>query len=481
MKDSGCKSSIAKNAIFNAFYKSLSIIFPIISAGYAARVLTPEGIGHNAVAQNNVSYFLIIALLGIYTYSIREVARCRGDREKLGKLFSEILIINAFLTTIAIIAFVLCFFVFDVFKDDPTLYLICGIVLCVNYINFDWYFQATEEYRYIAIRSFAIKLFSLIMLFVLVRDKDDIYMLALLNSFAICGHYALNVFYVRKMISFTTKGLDLKKHIKPLVLLALCGVSSELYSRMDISMLGIMKGESTVAYYTYAQRIVNLIVGFVIALTAVFLPRLSYYFANNKEEFNRLTKMGTDMMIFASFPICFGIVSISYPLIEVWLGFDYSEVIPCLILLAFIVPLKCIGDIVCYQVMICAGKEFVLMISYALTLTTNVIVNLLLIPGFGALGACIASLISEVLVFFFVLIFARKYQDYNIDLQNFVVVLISSIIMMISVVFVENMIAFPLYKLFIGIPVGMAVFTILNIIAGNSFLTKILLQRSKPQ
>ena len=54
-------SSIARNAVFNAIYKSLDILFPMISAGYAARILTPSGIGRNAIAQNNVSYFLVVA------------------------------------------------------------------------------------------------------------------------------------------------------------------------------------------------------------------------------------------------------------------------------------------------------------------------------------------------------------------------------------------------------------------------------------
>lgn len=465
-------SSIARNAVFNAIYKSLDILFPMISAGYAARILTPSGIGRNAIAQNNVSYFLVVATLGIYAYSIREISRCRGNRKKLDKLFSEILIINACLTVIAIVAFVIGVVFISSFKNDFILYLICGIVLLVNFANFNWFFQATEEYGYITLRSIAIKFLALIALFIFVRDQGDVYAFALVNSIAVCGHYLLNVFHARKTVGFTIKGLEIKKHLKPLFILALCCVSSELYARLDITMLGIMKDGTTVAFYIYSQRAVNLIVGFLIALTAVFLPRLSYFYTNDLDEFNRLTKIGVDLMILLSLPVCFGLASVAYPMISVWLGPDYIAAAPCLIVLAFIVPLKCIGDIACYQVMICAGQECVLMISYAMTLIVNLFANFLLIPHFGALGACLASLFSEMLVFIFVLIFAVKYQEYSIDRRNITVVMLSSVFMAVVVVIVETLMNNLILKLFASVLSGVFVFTVLNIFSQNHKMVK---------
>ena len=90
--------------------------------------------------------------------------------------------------------------------------------------------------------------------------------------------------------------------MRPLLFLALCTVSTELYARMDITMLDVMEEHSTVAFYSYAQKIVNLIVIALIAITAVFLPRLSYYYQNDRDKFNKLTKFGTDTMIFISIP-----------------------------------------------------------------------------------------------------------------------------------------------------------------------------------
>ena len=469
MSTKNSSNSIAGNAVFNLIYRLLNILFPLISAGYAARILMPEGIGRNAEAQNNVSYFLVIAMLGIPAYATRELARHRGDKKETDKIFSEILVLNACLTTVAILLFGICLYVLDLFKSEFALYAICGITLYVNFINIDWYYQATEQFRFIALRSLIVKSVSLVLLFIFVRDVDDLYVYALLTSLAVCGHYIINIVNARRTLSFSFKDLNLRRHLKSLSLLAFCTISTEIYARLDITMLGIMKDSSTVAYYTYAQKIINLTSVFIISITAVFLPRLSYYFSKDNEAFNRLAKIGSDLMIFMSFPVCFGIASVAYPLVLVWLGNDYMDVVPCLIMLAFIIPLKCIGDIACYQVMICAGQEFVLMFSYAVTLAVNLVCNLLLIPEYGAFGACIASFISEIVVFVFVLCFARKYQNYRIDKYNAVVVIISSLVMLASVLLVQTLTENLILKLLIGTATGVLVFVVLNIITRNSF------------
>ena len=477
MTDSLSKKSIVHNAVFNVLYKLLNILFPLISAGYVARILTPFGVGRAAVAQNNTSYFIVLAMLGIQAYSIREISRLRKNKENADKLFSEIFIINAIMTAFAIIVFFFSVFSFKLFRDDIKLYLICGIVLYTNFFNIDWYFQAVEEYRFIAVRSAVIKLISLLSILIFVHDKNDIYIFALISSLSACGYYLLNVLYARRTVRFSIKGVNLKRHLRSLFMLALCTVSTEIYARLDITMLGIMKGEETVAYYSYSQRIVNLVVSFVIAVTAVFLPRLSFYYSKDKSEFNRLTKFGTDLMIFISFPTCCGIASVAYPTIMVWLGSDYGEVVSCLIVLAFIIPLKCIGDIICYQVMLCAGQEFTLMVVYSLTVMINGICNFFLIPVWGALGACIASLISEIFVFVLVLFFSSKYRSFSIDCRNLIVVTLSSLIMVLVVVFVIGTITNLFLRLIGGTVLGIVVFFSLNIAASNSFLKEEIINR----
>ena len=60
----------------------MSVLFPLITFPYASRILGPSGIGKVNFASSIVSYFLMLAMLGISNYGIREAGRYRNDKEK---------------------------------------------------------------------------------------------------------------------------------------------------------------------------------------------------------------------------------------------------------------------------------------------------------------------------------------------------------------------------------------------------------------
>ena len=472
-------TSLAKNAVFSVIYRLMNILFPLISYGYVARKLTSDYVGRQAAAVNNVSYFIILGSLGIHAYATREIARRKNDKKERDKFYSEMIIIGGILTLIACAVFLLCLELIPVFRADRLLYLICAISVTTNIFNSDWYFQGIEDFKFIAARSFLIKTLSLISVFLFVHKPEDIYIYALIGTLSTVLVHLLGFARAMKDVHLSFRRVELKRHLRPLLFLALCLVSTELYARMDVTMLDIMKEHSVVASYSYAQKIVNLIIVTLIAVTAVFLPRLSYYFVNEKEKFNKLTKFGADAMIFISIPTCLGLAAIAFPLVHVWLGAGYEDAIPCMIILAFMIPLKCIGDIVCYQVMMCAGQESFLMISYMITLFVNGINNLLLIPKYGALGASVASLISEIIVFAIVIVRSRKYQDYKLNIRNLIVTTIASLAMFGSVIGFSYLVEPMWLQLVGGILLGGSVFAALTLLLKNNFITREVLKAYK--
>ncbi len=88
-KEAG-ESSIKRNALLNIIRTSLSIIFPLITFPYATRILQPEGIGKAQFSSSIISYFVMIAGLGIGIYGIRETAKRRDNAEDLTQITKEL-------------------------------------------------------------------------------------------------------------------------------------------------------------------------------------------------------------------------------------------------------------------------------------------------------------------------------------------------------------------------------------------------------
>lgn len=82
---------------------------------------------------------------------------------------------------------------------------------------------------------------------------------ALISSLATGGNYFFNVIHARKFVKFDLFHIELKKHLKPVLLIALIIFLSSIYSKIDVTMLNVMATDESVGYYTYAQKTVNML------------------------------------------------------------------------------------------------------------------------------------------------------------------------------------------------------------------------------
>lgn len=461
--------SLAKNAVFNIIYKVLNIIFPLISATYVARILLPEGVGQVSYAQNIVSYFTFAAALGIPTYGIREISRYRDNQQKTNKIFSELLIINFLSTLLFLVLFLI--FLFNFIEGDKTLYIVCGFSLVFCFFNIDWLYQGKEEYVYIAIRSSIIKFCSLILLFLLVRDKSDYIIYAAITCLATGSNHIFNIIHARKYVKFTFSGLELKRHLRPIGYLLVSSLALELYSKVDITMLGIKCEDNVVGFYSNAQKLITLVITLTTAISAIFLPRISYYYKNNREQYNSYVSLGLKIVSFFSLPGCLGIILISDNLTPVMFGEAFMPAATTIQILSLLILIKSLGDILCYQVIISSGNESKLLKSYVLSAIINVILNFLLIPVLKQNGAAVASVISELTVNISLLFTSLKIVHLKFDKKYYLSIVLGTVGMGLSILILNNFLSLNRFAaLFIQVFVGISVYVLINLLLKNEMI-----------
>ena len=72
MKDKLKIRSLGTNALLNGIKNVMALCFPLISFPYVSRILKVENLGKYTFSQSFVSYFVLLAGLGISTYAVRE-------------------------------------------------------------------------------------------------------------------------------------------------------------------------------------------------------------------------------------------------------------------------------------------------------------------------------------------------------------------------------------------------------------------------
>ena len=217
-------------------------------------------------------------------------------------------------------------------------------------------------------------------------------------------------------------------------------------------------------------KIVNLVITFLVAITSVFLPRLSYYYQEDKKKFSALITIGLHLMIFISLPAFVGFLFLSEPIIYIAYGNDFIAASQILKIFAIMIPIKCIGDIICYQVMIASKRESTLMKSYFVVMIVNFGINILLIPCIGSKGAAIASIVSEVLAFICVLIPALRIVCVKINKRSVICDLISSIFLMFFLAYIRTSIQDNTVTVALGIICGFVIYIVTNLILKNPTL-----------
>ncbi|MDY2588689.1 MAG: oligosaccharide flippase family protein, partial [Agathobacter sp.] len=208
--------SVNKNIIFNILKSFMGIVFPIISFPYAARVLGVEKIGLVNYCNTIIGYFILLSGLGINIYATREGVKYRDSKELLSRFTKEILLINI-LSTLTSYAILFVLVVCTDLRKNAVLLCICSMSIVFTTFQIEWLFQIMEQFTYISIRSIVFQAVSFIILVMFVKNPNDYLIYAIINVFASCGNFWLNIIKSCQYVDWKLRcRLTPQKHIKPI-------------------------------------------------------------------------------------------------------------------------------------------------------------------------------------------------------------------------------------------------------------------------
>jgi len=467
--------SLSKNSIYNVIYQCLNVLFPLITASYVSRVLLPVGIGKVTSAQNIVTYFTLIAALGLPTYGTKAIAGINGSRKQNSMVFSELFIINAISTIICSVAYYIMISSVSYFEERWNLYAICGIAIIFNIMNIDWFYQGKEEYRYIMLRNSAVKIVSLIACICFVKTSNDFLAYALILTIAKGGNYFFNIVNVRKYVSLQFKNLNLLKHLKPVITLLAASIAIEIYTLADTTMLTFLCGDEVVGYYDTALKAVKVVRTLITAIIAVFLPRLSFLYASNQfENFLRLSKKGIKIIIFLTIPATIGLIALSNDLILVLFGAEFQNSVTAARILSISIVSVAFSNFLGYQILITIGKERQMMHSTIIGAVIHIILNWLFIFKYQFIGVAVSSVITEIIVASYQFFIARKELLLKIDLKFLISVVLSSAALIAILFFCYLVIGNLLIRMAVSVLLGGLVYLVISVLTKNELFLEVI-------
>ena len=405
------QKSLKLNMILNTIRGISGIIFPLITFPYVSRILGAENLGKYNFANSIISYFVLISALGIYSYAVREGSGFRNNREQLKKFADEIFTINMWSTIIAYILLIIAVVFVTKFHDYEILIFVLSSQILFKTLSVEWVYTIYEDFFYITVRSIAVQFVSLVLMFVFVRKPDDLVVYTGIVALSNGGSSLFNFIHVKKYLKFNfVKEINLKEHLRPIMLIFATSVAVTIYVSSDTTILGFLCDDRTVGIYSVSVKVYNIIKQVLVAILSVAIPRLAFYVAQKNDSglektIDELFHTLTSILL----PAVVGIFALSREVVLIVGGNEFASAVSSLKLL-------CVALVCCLFswswgqcVLMTFKKEKLLFIATAVSAIVNIAMNFVLIPVFKENAAALTTIIAEGITLLINWWFGRKY------------------------------------------------------------------------
>ena len=365
----------------------------LVTFAYLARVLEPEHFGILSIGLALVAYFGLPVDFGLDVLGVRELAR---DPGRTSELVGAILGLRTLLVVIALGTYTVAVGVLD----KPLLYKVVlwvqGLALIGQAISLEWVYQGLEEMGIVAVRNVVVAVLALVGTLLFVHSPDDVVAAAAVSVFAVvAANGSLLVTYARRLGTLRIR-LQRKAWLpllKPALPLWASRFAVILAVYIDTLLVGFISGDESAGLYAAVFKLAAVALVPAEILLMAFLPTLANAFGTLPLMRERGHAFAASLFSLG-LPICLGGALLAPDLTVVVYGLDYSVASTALALLMANMLLA-YGVIAYGQPLVAWNRERSFLLAFIISITLNVLLDLVLIPRFGINGAAAGTAIAQ--------------------------------------------------------------------------------------
>lgn len=402
-------ASIRKNFSYNLILTLCNYLFPLITYPYVSRVLGVERIGICNFVDGIVNYFILFCSLGIASYGIRELAKCRKDYDRRNDVFSNLIAFNSLSTIVALLALVSATLWLPSLQPYREFLWLGVLKLVCNMFLIEWFFQGIQEFKYITIRSVLVKLIFIACLFVFVHTKEDVIIYYGLTVGSKIVNAVINWTYSTKYRRLSFRHLNLKLFVAPILAFGYYRILTSMYTSFNIVFLGFSSGDAQVGCFSTATKLYAILMSVFTAFTTVMVPKVSELLASGeKERLQIIANKTFSLLSILSLPIIIVSLFCAEDIILILSGPGYEGAYTPFRIVIFLLLVVGIEQILIQQFLMASSSNSAIIKVSTVGAVVGVTLNFLITPTFGAIGSAISWGLSELAVLFTGILLVKK-------------------------------------------------------------------------
>lgn len=423
-------SKVAYNTVVQILSKIATTILGLLAVAVMARYLGPAGFGEYTTAFTFLSFFGIMADLGLTLVTVQMISAPGADENKIIKNLFSLRFVTAAAFLILAPVIVLFFPYSGIVRVAILAALPSFFFTALNQILVG-VFQKYLHMEKVSIAETVGRVILFVGVIAAARFDWGLtgVMLAVTAGSAInfLLHLIFSFKYVQPGFEFDfSLWRDVLAKAWPLALTIFFNL---LYLKTDTLVLSVMKSQYEVGLYGAAYKVIDILTTIPFMFAGVVMPILALAWAtNNSDYFKKVVQKSFDLMVILAVPLIVGAQFAAAPVMNLVAGRDFAAAAPILKILmvaAGLVFLSCLLS----HVMVAAGRQKEIIGSYFFTAITSVAGYVIFIPKYSYLAAAWFTVYSELAITLFMFWYLRKYVYFLPKLGIFLKALAASAVM----------------------------------------------------
>lgn len=436
------KTSFRSNVVVNLIRTITMTVLSLVTFPLVCRILGDEAVGTFAWATSFIYYFIVLSKISIPNVAVRECAKVKNDPVKLSMKIQEFFILQAIMTVLSF--GLMCALVFTIpsLRDNQAIIFIVSLNFLASVFAFEWVFTALEKHTYLAVRSIIILAVVDILIFALIKRPDDLLLYSFISASVTLLTVISNLIYLPSLIKFKKVGkYNFKQYIPVLGILFAISIVVAIYSKTDSFILGFIDTtKASVGSYSVGMKGVDIVIGIIIALGSVFMPRCASLLAEgDTNEYKKLNVFSVNLCFLIVVPAIALLASLATPITSLIAGQEgYKDANWVLIALCSLMLTYSLCNIIYTQILLPQKREklflYAMLVGVTLNIGLSFLFGLVIMKDSPAVGIALATSITDLIILVILLGFTWKDMKSSLfNLDNLKIIILGGLIAVFAI------------------------------------------------
>ncbi len=394
---------VIENFFSLSILNALNVLLPLVTLPYILHVVGKANYGAYSYVYTVLQYVIMFSTYGFNFSATKQISQCRDDKEAVSRIYNAVIACKG---VIAILLSAILFFSSRiVFKDEAgQLMFLYGLGMVVGDIFTPvWLFQGMEKMKYMTLVNASSKVLFTVLIFIVVRERDDFGLLILLNSFGylLAGLLSLILVYRQFHIRFCRTTIkELLFQIKEGGAVFGSTFGMNLYRNANVIILKQFVSDDLVGIYSAAEKVIKGFQSLISPAAQALFPHLSLRFKGKtvKDNVKLLRKISIPFTAVVV-AVTVGVYLFAPMISNILCGKEFVACVPLIRIMTLVILFGEINYLLGIVGLINMDGQRYFFRSVLITGIFSVVFMLLMTPCHGVYAAAWAMSMSEILLF----------------------------------------------------------------------------------